>query len=342
MRPHLTILAALMLCAGACSDESAPSLASSSTPVPAAASPAGTTPAPAATREFVVPALPVPDAEDVLANGRPVGFKLCRLISNFERPPFDAIRDILTDPRFGDGVRPHPFLFTYYLSSFIYDPIPTAASGDTQRLGFSGVTYNLDRLETFCTESELRSVGADSAWVTMESVGYRVTAAGYRNDSVVLRAEPDPGTWQSTVFPYPPQPRSVMSFSSVQVVGPSGVKLYEYSTGDQWHQRIHYDEAGNLVYVVMGTAASRDSTPVVVPAAGATLDLFAPGADGALTIFDTDGAEVASVAWNRGLNMWQPVETLTLQPGTYTLRCHAQGGNWCEITLIAEGQPLPP
>ena len=92
----------------------------------------------------------------------------------------------------------------------------------------------------------------------------------------------------------------------------------------------------------MGTAVSRDSTAIEVPAAGATLQLFSAGADAALVILDPAGHAVASATWNRSADIWRHIQTFTLEPGRYTLHCLASIDNWCEVTLIATGQPLPP
>jgi hypothetical protein len=261
---------------------------------------------------------------------------------------------VFTDRRFGDGVAPDPVEYTYYLTPF-YFPEPFGAAVNKYSTAFGGFWDNSGKLEQFCDLVQLRAdYDQHGGLHGFTPIGYRTVEVRLQGSDLAVVVEPGFDGWQQVIFPYPVDGGSPLNARSVitsrQVVDTSGRLLYQElwpSTGVAWQQAVQYDTSGRLQFVVIGGILPYASAPISVGPDQPPLRVYAgspPPASrpGSLRVLDASGREVSRTDWQASAGYWQPVASLTLPPGTYTLLFEDTRSDWGNFVLLAADVPLPP
>jgi hypothetical protein len=290
-----------------------------------------------------------PAPQEVLANGDSIPFKVCSQRTGWQKPSPDEMAQVFTDRRFGDGVSPYPQEYALYLTRF-YTLVPFANSVNKYTNAFSGFWDNSGQLEQFCDREELRK---DPAFLDLQFVGYTVREIKRDGPSLVFVVEAGFNGWQDVVYPYPPD-KSIFNidqgFTSRQIVDTSGRLLYQDLTPNTdvaWQQTLQYDAGGKLQFVVIGGVLPYASAPITIGPVQPPLVLFSSSpehnpAAGSVTVLDQAGTAVTRLSWPGGEGFWQPLGTLDLPPGTYTLRLDDALHDWHHFVLLAADVALPP
>ncbi|MPZ49711.1 MAG: hypothetical protein GEU75_10540 [Dehalococcoidia bacterium] len=293
-------------------------------------------------------------AEEILRAGQAVPFQICSLTAGWERPDLDEMQPVFTNPRFGDGSKPWPRNYAYYLSDFSYRRFPTANSANAELNAFSGFWSRGDAATTEqrCDYQALSqgAVGDARAFQSLDVIGRDVLAIRRLEDylAVLVGSGTQPDVYRNVVFPYPPSSGFFDApVQSVQVVDTHGVKLYEErGNAGAWYEQAQYDGSGQLEFLVVGGSPPVRSTEITIKPGARLLKLFGGQSGGltlagTVTVLDEQGAEVTKVSWAPQTELWQPLASLDLLSGTYRLRFEAPGQTHRFLILTRDDLALP-
>jgi hypothetical protein len=194
---------------------------------------------------------------------------------------------------------------------------------------------------------------AQGGWFEFTGIGYAAVSVRTLGETQVIVAAPGFDGWQNIVYPDPPDPALRQGgplFTSRQVVDTEGRLLYQElwpASGVAWQQSLQYDTHGELEFVNIGGILPYASTAIDIPDGQPPLALYSSSpaqvaARGSLRVLTEAGVEVARIEWPAGLARWQPLGSLALGPGTYTLRFDDDRHDWHHFVLLAEDVSLPP
>jgi DNA-binding CsgD family transcriptional regulator len=192
----------------------------------------------AAAKALASPALR-DDSRQVLELGISVPFT-CHGAGPWERPPLDHMSSVFTNPRFGNGKRPTPVGYSYYLAEVLYQQIPWASSANVDFYSLSGLNGGDNQPAVAPDSCPVRSreptqVSAPQAiyFVGMEPLGIWELAG-----HAVVVAKADPGILHKVVFERPlvndkgtTEPRS---FDRMDVVMDDGSPRFVQDGQERW------------------------------------------------------------------------------------------------------------
>lgn len=310
---------------------------------------ASPTPEPSASATTATP-LQVPpdagaaDALDVLASGDPVPFAVCYRLDGWTRATADGMSEVFTFPKFGDGQRPFPFFNAIYLSSFIWDPMPSSNSGEGQIWAFAGIGL-VSPAPTPVSDPSCSweaASGGHELWLAY----HEVLDVRRRGHQTVFRVRDAPGRFEQVLVPAPQgwgAPAADGSPDVVQVVDETDTVRH---TEARAAGNCEVDASGALMFVWAMGPPPFDSLLLPNAASGPRrFTLFGDGnptEEGAVTVVDEEGNEIARASWPFSDQLWQPLASFDLPRGRFRLRFTGPFDEWQSYLLLRDDLPLPP
>jgi DNA-binding CsgD family transcriptional regulator len=295
----------------------------------------------------------VPAASEVIAKGDPVGFKVCKQVTNWQRPDPLGPNEVYADLRFGKDGMPTPS--SYFLAQSDFFDVPMADSASINKYMYSATGILEDQQAATVVEECNPGTFYQSGQGMTHSFNlfdHRIVASYRLGDNYVLVVDDSPKSWQAVYLPYPPENSTYQrNFTSVQFVDSRGRLLFrEQALGPKRSiQMTRYDGDG-----IVGATFSPASTALLPEFEIETATAYSlyqgfdgyegvPQIAGSVSVRDNNGAIVQTVSFGQRKGQWDALARLELTPGRYRLEFALQTADTGrqDFLLLRDDQPLP-
>jgi DNA-binding CsgD family transcriptional regulator len=284
---------------------------------------------------------PVASPSSVVPDG-PVAFAVCGEVTGYRKLTLAEMRDVFTNKRFGDGVKPGPFYWSIYQSHYYWIVEPHAISANVENVALSagtatgGGTASGGQLPGCRTPDERQTASFQALWL----YDHHVVSMRASSSVLIVEVESRPGSYEWVEFPDPAPPRLTPPnkndgplFTGVRIVDAAGHMLASRGAGaNGWE----FDDRGALV---AGTLSSSGSPGTLNLRVAVDLEITCdqqPRGPTNVTFTPARGAPRTARAAACS-NAWEVAASVHLDPGDWTVEVDGQA----YYTVLPKDGPRP-